>query len=134
MCRICGVDPAWLANLYESWEQVGTLQPEVARALGLPETVKVCAGAGDNARPRRWAPARSGTAAATSAWEPPGTIFISSKKFGVDDTNGLHAFAHADGGWHLMGCMLSAASCNKWWMDDILKVTAADYNAEQAPH
>ena len=22
--------------------------------------------------------------------------------------------------YHLMGCMLSAASCNKWWMDDIL--------------
>ena len=55
-----------------------------------------------------------------------GTVFISSEKFGVDATNGLHAFAHADGGWHLMGCMLSAASCNKWWMDDILKVTAAD--------
>ena len=28
---------------------------------------------------------------------------------------------HADGGYHLMGCMLSAASCNKWWMDEILK-------------
>lgn len=51
----------------------------------------------------------------------------------MDDTNGLHAFAHADGGWHLMGCMLSAASCNKWWMDDILKVTDKDYPAEQAP-
>ena len=46
-----------------------------------------------------------------------GTIFISSEKLGVDATNGLHAFAHADGGWHLMGCMLSAASCNKWWQD-----------------
>ena len=28
-----------------------------------------------------------------------------------------------------MGCMLSAASCNKWWMDDILKTTA--YSDEQ---
>ena len=132
MCRICGVDPAWLVNLYESWEQVGTLQPEVARALGLPETVKVCAGAGDNAA----AAVGTGTVGdgrCNISLGTSGTIFISSKKFGVDDTNGLHAFAHADGGWHLMGCMLSAASCNKWWMDDILKVTAADYNAEQAP-
>ena len=132
MCRICGVDPAWLANLYEIWEQVGTLQPEVARALGLPETVKVCAGAGDNAA----AAVGTGTVGdgrCNISLGTSGTIFISSKKFGVDDTNGLHAFAHADGGWHLMGCMLSAASCNKWWMDDILKVTAADYNAEQAP-
>ncbi len=28
-----------------------------------------------------------------------------------------------------MGCMLSAASCNKWWMDDILKTK--DYGGEQ---
>ena len=30
-----------------------------------------------------------------------------------------------------MGCMLSAASCNKWWMDDILGTK--DYAAEQSP-
>ena len=29
-----------------------------------------------------------------------------------------------------MGCMLSAASCNKWWMEEILKTE--DYAAEQA--
>ena len=29
-----------------------------------------------------------------------------------------------------MGCMLSAASCNKWWMDEILQTK--DYAAEQA--
>ena len=132
MCEICGVQPEWLATLYESWEQVGTLKPEVAKALGLSENVKVCAGAGDNAA----AAVGTGTVGdgrCNISLGTSGTIFISSKKFGVDDTNGLHAFAHADGGWHLMGCMLSAASCNKWWMDDILKVTAADYNAEQAP-
>lgn len=49
-----------------------------------------------------------------------GTIFISSENFGVDKFNALHAFAHADGHYHLMGCMLSAASCNKWWMEDII--------------
>ena len=59
-----------------------------------------------------------------------GTIFISSEKFGVDPNNALHAFCHADGGWHLMGCMLSAASCNKWFCEDILGTT--DYAAEQA--
>jgi xylulokinase len=58
-----------------------------------------------------------------------GTIFISSNKFGVDKNNALHSFAHADGHYHLMGCMLSAASCNKWWNEDILKTT--DFAAEQ---
>ena len=58
-----------------------------------------------------------------------GTVFISSERFGVDPNNALHAFAHADGGWHLMGCMLSAASCNKWLCEDILGT--ADYAGEQ---
>ena len=58
-----------------------------------------------------------------------GTIFISSENFCVDSNNALHAFAHADGKYHLMGCMLSAASCNKWWMDDI--IGTGDYAKEQ---
>ena len=57
--------------------------------------------------------------------------FISSKEFGVDKFNALHSFAHADGNYHLMGCMLSAASCNKWWMDEI--IGTKDYPAEQKP-
>ena len=129
MCEICGVKEEWLAHLYESWQFVGTLKPDAAAALGLPESVKVCAGAGDNAA----AAVGTGTVGeghCNISLGTSGTVFISSEKFGVDATNGLHAFAHADGGWHLMGCMLSAASCNKWWMDDILKVTDKDYHAE----
>ena len=132
MCRICGVKPEWLAELHESWQEVGCLQPQAARALGLPEGVKVCAGAGDNAA----AAIGTGTVGegrCNISLGTSGTIFISRERFGVDEANGLQAFAHADGGWHLMGCMLSAASCNKWWMDEILKVSAADYPAEQAP-
>ena len=49
----------------------------------------------------------------------------------MDDNNALHAFAHADGHYHLMGCMLSAASCNKWLMEDIFQTR--DYQAEQEP-
>ena len=54
-----------------------------------------------------------------------------AKLLGLPKTgNALHAFAHADGGFHLMGCMLSAASCNKWWMDEIIRTK--DYPKEQA--
>ena len=48
----------------------------------------------------------------------------------MDAHNALHSFAHADGHYHLMGCMLSAAACNKWWMEEILKTE--DYAGEQA--
>ncbi len=129
MLEICGVSESQLPKLHESWECVGTLKPEIARELGLSETVKVCAGAGDNAA----AAVGTGTVGAGGcniSLGTSGTVFISSDKFGVDPHNALHAFAHADGGWHLMGCMLSAASCNKWWMDEVSNDT--DYAGEQA--
>ena len=129
MCDICGVTENQLAKLYESWEPVGTLLPDVSKALGLPESVVVCAGAGDNAA----AAVGTGTVGqggCNISLGTSGTIFISSGKFGVDPTNALHAFAHADGGYHLMGCMLSAASCNKWWQDEVIGAT--DYKGEEA--
>ena len=42
-----------------------------------------------------------------------GTIFVSNKQFSGDEKQAIHSFCHADGGYHLMGCILSAASCNK---------------------
>lgn len=107
---------------------MGTVLPKIAAELEIPETVKVVAGAGDNAA----AAVGTGTVGdgmCNISLGTSGTIFISSKKFGVDQNNALHAFAHADGHYHLMGCMLSAASCNKWWMDEI--IGTGDYAKEQ---
>ncbi|MBQ8822973.1 MAG: xylulokinase [Lachnospiraceae bacterium] len=129
MCDICGISEEQLATCYESYEAVGTVLPEIAAKLGIPETVKVAAGAGDNAA----AAVGTGTVGdgmCNISLGTSGTVFISSRNFGVDKFNALHSFAHADGSYHLMGCMLSAASCNKWWMDEILKTK--DYGAEQA--
>ncbi len=128
MCDICGITVDQLATCYESYEAVGTVLPGIAAELGIPENVKVAAGAGDNAA----AAVGTGTVGdnmCNISLGTSGTIFISSKNFGVDKFNALHSFAHADGSFHLMGCMLSAASCNKWWMDDI--VGTKDYAAEQ---
>ncbi len=128
MCEICSVKPEWLAKVYESYEAVGTLKKEVAEELGIPAAVKVIAGAGDNAA----AAVGTGTVGdgrCNISLGTSGTIFISSRKFGVDKNNALHSFDHADGTYHLMGCMLSAASCNKWWMDEILKTK--EYAKEQ---
>ena len=125
MLEICGISESQMPGLYESYQVVGTVLPQIAEALGIPASATVVAGAGDNAA------AAVGTGVVGSggcniSLGTSGTIFISSDKFGVDPNN---AFAHADGGWHLMGCMLSAASCNKWLCDEILKTK--DYAAEQ---
>lgn len=120
MLDICGISEAQMPKLFESYECVGTLLPEIAAKLGLPENVKVCAGAGDNAA-AAVGTGVVGNGGCNISLGTSGTIFISSDKFGVDPNNALHAFAHADGGYHLMGCMLSAASCNKWFAEEILK-------------
>ena len=128
MLDICHVTEEMLPKLYESYEVVGTLKADIAGELGLSQEVKIIAGAGDNAA----AAVGTGTVGAgrcNLSLGTSGTLFISSDRFGVDDHNALHSFDHADGGYHLMCCMLSAASCNKWWMDEILKTR--DYPAEQ---
>lgn len=129
MIEICHIKEEMLPKLYESYACVGTIKPDVAAELGFPETVKIVAGAGDNAA----AAVGTGTVGdgkCNISLGTSGTIFISSKKFGVDEFNGLHSFDHADGYYHLMGCMLSAASCNKWWMDEI--IGTREYAQEQA--
>ncbi|MGN1123152.1 MAG: xylulokinase [Eubacterium sp.] len=128
MCSICSISKSQLPKLYESYEAVSVLKKDIAQKLGLPENVTVCAGAGDNAA----AAVGTGTVGdgkCNISVGTSGTIFISSDKFGVDTNNSLHSFAHADGGYHLMGCMLSAASCNKWWVEDIL--SSKDFDGEQ---
>jgi len=128
MLAICGVDEAWMPKLFESYEPVGTIRGFVSGALGLPRDCIVVAGAGDNAA-AAVGTGVVGEGGCNISLGTSGTLFISSKQFAVDPNNALHAFAHADGGWHLMGCMLSAASCNKWLCEEILHTT--DYAAEQ---
>ncbi len=128
MLDICGVNESLMPKLFESYEVIGTVLPEVAKTLGIPASVKVVAGAGDNAA-AAVGTGTVGNGACNISLGTSGTIFISSDAFGVDPLNGLHAFAHADGHWHLMGCMLSAASCNKWFCEEILKTT--DFANEQ---
>lgn len=128
MMEICGVTEAQLPKLYESYDIVGSIKANLAEEFGFTGDVKVAAGAGDNAA----AAVGTGTVGdgmCNISLGTSGTIFISSKSFGVDENNALHSFAHADGYYHLMGCMLSAASCNKWWMDEILKTK--EYTSEQ---
>lgn len=130
MMEICDVKEEQLPKLFESYEVTGNLTEEAAAALGLTTNCKIAAGAGDNAA----AAVGTGTVGdggCNISLGTSGTIFISSKEFGVDRFNALHSFDHADGNFHLMGCMLSAASCNKWWMDEI--IGTKDYAKEQEP-
>ena len=129
MLDICNINEEQMPKLFESYDTVGTLSEDVAKKWNVSQNVKVCAGAGDNAA----AAVGTGTVGdghCNISLGTSGTIFISGSRFGVDENNALHSFAHADGGYHLMACMLSAAACNKWWQDEIIETD--DYKGEEA--
>ena len=129
MCDICGITEDMLPQLFESYEKIGTVKKELAAELGLSDDVVVAAGGGDNAA-SAVGTGTVGEGKCNISLGTSGTLFISSDHF--VPTNGhtaLHSFAHSDGHFHLMGCMLSAASCNKWWNEEILHTK--DYAKEQ---
>ena len=129
MCAVCGISEQQLPELFESFEPVGTLKGEIAEELGLSAGVRVIAGAGDNAA-AAVGTGVVGEGGCNLSLGTSGTLFVSSRAYKEDKVNALHSFCHADGGWHLMGCILSAASCNAWWSDKILQTE--DYAREQA--
>jgi xylulokinase len=129
MLRICGLTREQLPKIRESFEAVGIVRDDVADELGLPHGVVVAAGAGDNAA----AAIGTGVVGAGSmniSLGTSGTVFIPTASFAEGVGDRIHSFCHADGAWHLMGCILSAASCNKWWVTDILG--EQDISASQA--
>lgn len=119
MLELCHINEDMLPKLYESYEVCGNLVKEYADRLGLSTDVKIVAGAGDNAA-AAIGTGTIGNGACNVSLGTSGTIFLSSDKFSVDEKNALHSFCDASGKYHLMGCILSAASCRKWWLEDIL--------------
>lgn len=128
MLAICGIREGMLPEVRESYEIAGHVKPKILEELGLTGDIAVAAGAGDNAA----AAIGTGTVENGScniSIGTSGTVFIACDEFTIGENNAIHAFGHANGRYHLMGCMLSAASCLKWWLEDILKTD--DYQGEQ---
>ena len=128
MLAICGIKMQMLPEVRESYEISGCVKKEIMDSLGLSGEIIMVAGAGDNAA----AAIGTGTVENGScniSIGTSGTVFIASDTFTIGENNAIHAFGHANGKYHLMGCMLSAASCLKWWLEDILKTE--DYQGEQ---
>ena len=124
MLALLGIDGSMLPTVYESGEAIGR-----TTLFGLDAAV--AAGAGDNAA------AAVGTGTVTSglcnvSLGTSGTVFLPTDGFVRTSNPALHSFCHANGRWHLMGCILTAASANKWLTEEILR---ADYGEwETAVH
>ncbi len=127
MLELLGITEEQLPKVYESNEIIGSLRPELAKELGLSD-VKVVIGGGDNAA----SAIGTGTledGACNLSLGTSGTVFVVSDHYRCDRVNALHTFCSANGKYHYLACILSAASCQKWWMEEILK---ANYDFENA--
>lgn len=125
MLEICHITEDMLPVVMESFAPCGQVKKDICDSLEW-NNVTVAPGAGDNAA-AAIGMGVVGSGMCSVSLGTSGTVFITNDKFSVDEKNALHSFAHADGGYHLMGCILSAASCNKWFLEDILK--SKDYSA-----
>lgn len=119
MCEIAGISEKTLPILHESYDFVGFINEDVAYELHLDPSTKIFAGAGDNAA------AAIGTGCVEAgkcniSLGTSGTIFVPTNNFICDKNVALHSFNHANGLYHLMGCILTAASANGWWIKSIL--------------
>lgn len=128
MLELCHIKEEQLPKLYESYEVVGSINESIASELGLSKKVKIVAGAGDNAA-AAIGTGTIGSGACNISLGTSGTIFLSNDKFCVDQKNALHSFCDASGSYHLMGCILSAASCRQWWLEGI--INSNDYASDE---
>lgn len=125
MLAILDIKEEVLPRVYESWEVTGKLTKEAAEYTGLTEDTVVVGGAGDQAA------GAVGTGIVENgilsvALGTSGVVFANSDNYEVDEANRLHSFCHSNGKWHQMWVMLSAASCLKWWVEDINKDVEGD--------
>ncbi len=106
MLEIIGIDKNYLPTVFESYEVIGK-----TNTLGLD--CDVVAGAGDNAA-AAVGTNTVGEGQCNISLGTSGTVFIPTVNYVKTANPALHSFCHANGKYHLMGCILSAASCNKW--------------------
>ncbi len=125
MLDILDITSEQLPKLYESYDVIGCVKPELADKLGLGHEVKVVIGGGDQAVAAVGGGV-VGKGSCSVSLGTSGVVFTANEDFFVDEYNSLHSFCHADGKYHLMGVTLAAAASLKWWVEEINK--SEDYD------
>jgi xylulokinase len=120
MLKLLHINNNMLPQVYESDEISGTLCVAAAEETGLGTEVKIIIGAGDNAA------SAIGTGTVNSgdcniSLGTSGTVFVCSDSFKSDNKNAIHSFCSANHKYHYLACTLTAASSQKWWVEEILK-------------
>jgi len=113
-----GLDAALWPRLLRSDEIVGGLLASVADRVGLARGTPVVAGAGDNAAAATGlALGRAHPEVGSVSLGTSGVLFAPLDAPTPDPAGRVHLFAHADGGFHLLGVTLAAGGSLRWYRD-----------------
>ena len=113
-----GIDKAYLADVYESYEVSAKISRSVAALTGLKEGTPVVGGAGDQAAGAVGnGIVRSGVISSTIGTS--GVVFAYSENITIDPKGRVHTFCHAvPNTWHVMGVTQGAGLSLKWFRDN----------------
>lgn len=120
MLDIMGITGQQLPRIFQSYDVVGTVCADFARRTGLPEKVRVIAGGGDQAV-GAVGTGTVGDGRLSISLGTSGVVFASNASYCRVESGAMHSFRHADGRFHMMGVMLSAAGSNDWWVKSVLR-------------
>ena len=125
MLGIIGITEEQLPAIFESTDVIGHISEEFAAASGLPVSAKVVMGGGDQAV----GAVGTGTVKEGRMFFSLGTsgvVFAPCAEFAASTNGGMHVFRHANGRFHFMGCMLSAAGSMQWWSEEVTGMSVSD--------
>lgn len=118
MIEYLGIREENLGKVFESMEVIGNIDKEIAKSFGINEDVKIVIGGGDQAVGAVGVGAiKEGIISV--ALGTSGVVFSSTDEYRADKNYRLHSFCDANGKYHQMGVMLSAAGAFKWWVEDV---------------
>ncbi|WP_053384692.1 xylulokinase [Leucobacter celer] len=122
----CGAELSMLPRIVGSTEQTGTVNDDIADALGLPRGVPVFGGGGDAVIQTTSmgivAPGDVGITLGTAG------IVAASTDFCPENTNALVqvSVGNAPGSWHIMGVSLAAAGAFQWFGEIVAQYAGID--------
>lgn len=122
MLDILDISQKQLPRVFQSFEIVGTVTREFSDLTGLSAAASVIAGGGDQAV-GAVGTGTVGDGRLSISLGTSGVVFASNADYCRVESGAMHSFRHADGRFHMMGVMLSAAGSNDWWVKNVLRET-----------
>lgn len=120
MLSILGIKESQLPKVYNSYEWIGHIKNDILKELNITQPVKLIIGGGDQAVGAVGIGIVDAGKCSISLGTS-GVVFVAMDTFKIDTQSHLQSYRHANGKFHMMGVMLSAAGALNWWSEKVFK-------------